>query len=88
MYVPEANERTQMDFKRMYPYLGIPHYEYHPSDKKMYRTHTAQMNRLAGGLDGAGKIVWRTTNWITGIPDENIMRPYSAQLRVSTNRFM
>ncbi len=88
MYVPPEGMRTNADLKNLYPYLGVPHYEYHPNDNKQYRTHTAQMNRLAGGLDGAGKIVWRTTNWITGAPDKNIMRPYSAKLRVSTNRFM
>ena len=40
MYLPDEQQRTFLDVKRWIPYLNIPHYEYHPKDKNMYRTHT------------------------------------------------
>ena len=40
MYIPDENQRTFLDVKRWIPYINIPHYEYHPKDKNMYRTHT------------------------------------------------
>ena len=55
MYAPDENQRTFLDVKRWIPYLNIPHYEYHPKDKNMFRTHTPTYKPYA--MKGK-QIVW------------------------------
>ena len=33
------------------------------------------------------QIVWQTTNYVTGIPDKNIMQPFNPKLKSATQRF-
>ena len=84
MYAPNSNERTFLDVKRWIPYLNIPHYEINPKNDNEYRTHTPTYYPLA--MQGK-QIVWRTTNYVTGIPDKNVMRPYHQKLKSATQRF-
>ena len=84
MYAPDENQRTFLDVKRWIPYLNIPHYEYHPKDKNMFRTHTPTYKPFA--MKGK-QIVWLTTNYVTGTPDTNIMKPYNPKLKSATQRF-
>ena len=70
MYAPNSNERTFLDVKRWIPYLNIPHYEINPKNDNEYRTHTPTYYPLA--MQGK-QIVWRTTNYVTGIPDKNVI---------------
>ena len=59
-------------------------YEINPKNDNEYRTHTPTYYPLA--MQGK-QIVWRTTNYVTGIPDKNVMRPYHPKLKSATQRF-
>ena len=84
MYIHPENERNMIDVKNQIPYINQVFYEYHPTDKKMYRTHQPTYNPFA--IQGR-QIVWHTTNYVNGIPDKNIMKPYNHQLKSATQRF-
>ena len=73
-----------IDVKNQIPYINQVFFEYHPTDKKMYRTHQPTYNPFA--IQGR-QIVWHTTNYVNGIPDKNIMKPYNPQLKSATQRF-
>ena len=50
----------------------------------MYRTHTPTYKPFA--MKGK-QIVWMTTNYVTGTPDTNVMRPFDPKLKSATQRF-
>ena len=52
--------------------------------KNMYRTHTPMYKPFA--MKGK-QIVWMTTNYVTGKPDTNVMKPYNPKLKSATQRF-
>ena len=84
MNIHPENERNMIDIRNQIPYINQVFYEYHPTDKKMYRTHQPTYNPFA--IQGR-QIVWHTTNYTHGIPDKNIMKPYNPQLKSATQRF-
>ena len=84
MYIHPEYDRNLIDVKNQIPYINQVFYEYHPTDKKMYRTHQPTYNPFA--IQGR-QIVWHTTNYVNGITDKNIMKPYNPQLKSATQRF-
>ena len=84
MYIQPENERNMIDIRNQIPYINKVFYELHPTDENMYRTHTPTYNPYA--IQGR-QIVWQTTNYVTGIPDKNIMQPFNPKLKSATQRF-
>ena len=81
----EHYSRSYRDLLQWNPILKKTYFEYHPTDKKMYRTYQPVF-RPFGGMNDEGRIQLTVSNWVYGTPDENTMTPYHPSVASAIRR--